>query len=646
MAVIFSGFGRNATTEFVPTVIFHEIAWMGTGTSAHQQWLELYNAGDTPVKLDGWTLQTESGSVHNRLSGTLQPGHIYLVARPDDDSFSGITIHHELQGYLSPEGEILKLYDDQANLVDRVDQWYAGDAKRAATMQRVYPYQKGDRYDSWKSSTIRYDNGYGTPGFRRPPPDYGQEIYYVYHGPNTINIFFNQSALIELALEGNEANHRINLEERIIDRIRSAQQRIDVTAYEINLPEMIDALMERAAAGIHIRLLLDAKVPTDDKRDHRYARMRLHLENMMRGRDGELGTDDSIHVFANSPIFAVADPDMREDFGLPRDPGRDLERVEVQIGSRRISGYILTEGERRGDKSYYSPSSQMHNKFILIDDYRVLTGSMNFTETGVYGGTRDRLQGRIRGNSNNLLDIHSPEITAIYREEFNQMWGSETMRPDPDTARFHGRKEHGRNPHHVNLGGIPVRVYFSPGYDVVRAIAEFVEQEARESVYFSIFAWSDSELENILKRKWEGSPYDLDGDPTGFRIKGVFERLFWNQWWSANINMEGREASRSSARNPNIRWRNPPPVFRDREARKLHHKYMLIDADTTYDPTVITGSANWSRNANDINDENSLFIHDRRIANQYLQEFYARYVQAGGAVYQDAIPRYVAAGEN
>ncbi len=52
---------------------------------------------------------------------------------------------------------------------------------------------------------------------------------------------------------------------------------------------------------------------------------------------------------------------------------------------------------------------------------------------------------------------------------------------------------------------------------------------------------------------------------------------------------------------------------------KLHHKYAVIDGQV-----VITGSHNWSAAANHDNDENTLFIYDARIANQYEQEFRAR----------------------
>ncbi|MCP5062566.1 MAG: T9SS type A sorting domain-containing protein, partial [Ignavibacteriae bacterium] len=39
---------------------------------------------------------------------------------------------------------------------------------------------------------------------------------------------------------------------------------------------------------------------------------------------------------------------------------------------------------------------------------------------------------------------------------------------------------------------------------------------------------------------------------------------------------------------------------------------------------------NWSRSANEKNDENTLIIHDVYIANQYMQEFKSSYNQLGG----------------
>jgi len=76
-----------------------------------------------------------------------------------------------------------------------------------------------------------------------------------------------------------------------------------------------------------------------------------------------------------------------------------------------------------------------------------------------------------------------------------------------------------------------------------------------------------------------------------------------------------------------------PPVFLSRVEGGgiLHHKYMLIDADSVEsNPIVITGSQNWTSSAEEVNDENTLIIHDAGIAQQHLQEFIARFKEAGG----------------
>jgi hypothetical protein len=58
----------------------------------------------------------------------------------------------------------------------------------------------------------------------------------------------------------------------------------------------------------------------------------------------------------------------------------------------------------------------------------------------------------------------------------------------------------------------------------------------------------------------------------------------------------------------------------------IHHKYAIADANKTdSDPTVLTGSHNWTWSAENINDEITLIIHDADAANLFLQEFEARW---------------------
>jgi phosphatidylserine/phosphatidylglycerophosphate/cardiolipin synthase-like enzyme len=55
----------------------------------------------------------------------------------------------------------------------------------------------------------------------------------------------------------------------------------------------------------------------------------------------------------------------------------------------------------------------------------------------------------------------------------------------------------------------------------------------------------------------------------------------------------------------------------------MHHKVLIIDGRT-----VVTGSYNFTANAERRNDENVLVIHNPQIAAQFLEEFHRLYDQA------------------
>ena len=65
-----------------------------------------------------------------------------------------------------------------------------------------------------------------------------------------------------------------------------------------------------------------------------------------------------------------------------------------------------------------SGSGLMHHKFVVVDDRSVITGSANFTSSGLHG---DAGKSRTRGNVNHLLRIDSPALAAVFRREFERM---------------------------------------------------------------------------------------------------------------------------------------------------------------------------------------------------------------------------------
>ncbi|MFQ5534092.1 MAG: phospholipase D-like domain-containing protein [Sphingomonadales bacterium] len=615
-------------------VEINEIAWMGTTVSANDEWIELRNTTAAAVSLSGWTLKATDGTPSITLSGSIPAGGFFLLERTDDTTVPGITADLIYTGAMENGGEVLELRDGGGVLIDSVNNWAAGDNTTKATMERIPT--------GWQTGTAAYDVGLGTPGATNTGVSGGgggggggttQFLNQVSNEPGAINVYFNKNALTDYATAGNLANHQINLEERLISRLGGAQSTIDLAIYEINLTAIADALIERAAAGVFVRVIADSKdpSPTDTDRVTRYEDMRLQLERLLRGTDGTIGTADDIALFSDSPIFAVEDSAKRTAAGLPATLD-GLTQVTVGVGNGTETGYLIADAElKTAPSNYYAEGDQAHNKFAVIDGAWVWTGSWNFTLTGLYGDAANQTAGILGGNTQHSIEINDVTLASAFTTEFEEMWGSSTMTPDPAVSNFHSRKID-NTPHFFTVGGRTVELYFSPGDDAVGNVTSYVTTSADFSAYFSIFAWSTQGLVDALKVKWEGSDQDLVGTLTGFDVQGVFDASFWNQWWSASVDMTGRTASQTSQGNPNTRWANPAPVLIDNEDRKLHSKTMIIDACTVSDPSVVVGSTNWSVNGNDVNDENLLIVHDAAIANQFLQEYYARYQAAGGAI--------------
>lgn len=625
---------QTAHAATTGTVAINEIAWMGTSYSYNNEWIELHNTTSSAVDVNGWTLHAADGSPAISLSGSIAAGGYYLLERTSDNSVPGVAADLIYTGSLGNSGEILELKDSSGTLIDTADAWYAGDNTTKATMERVDPLVAGTEATNWIDSTKTYDGGNGTPRAVNSKvkgcTDRTEHLNNVSEAEGAINVYFNKCADTSYASSGNEANYNVNLETRLIERLNQATTSIDFATYEINLPGIVDALIAKAAEGIDVRVIADAKDASDLHYAERFKTMRLQVEKMVRGQDGKVGTADDIYVFSDSPMFAVEDSSARADFGLPATP-EDFPLETVAVGNSDVSGYLFVEAEEKSADAYYSPGTQMHNKFAVIDDRWVFTGSWNFTVTGLYGTETNMEQGILDGNQQHVVEINWPALADVFEVEFNEMWGSSDLSPDMAASNFNTRKVD-NTIHEVDVNGKIVEIYFSAGDDAVGKMREFVRTSADINTYFTIFAWSDQGLVDELKNLWEGSYNDLEGTLTGFEIKGVFDRSFWNQWWSASVDMTGRTSSQESVDNPNTRWANPAPVYEANEVRKLHSKTMLIDADTNSDPTVIVGSTNWSNNGNNINDENLLFIHDAAITNQFVQEFNVRYTNAGGVV--------------
>ena len=270
----------------------------------------------------------------------------------------------------------------------------------------------------------------------------------------------------------------------------------------------------------------------------------------------------------------------------------------------------------------YSGSNLMHNKFILFDvrdsttlaDDIVWTGSYNVTDNGT------------DLNAQNVIVIKDPNVGAAFLAEFNEMWGSDSMVPDADNSKFSTSKTDNSD-HWFWVGDVQVECFFSPTEDAMDTIAQYVVSTADTSVDFCIFSFTYQAICDSMKNHWNGESGEY------CNVRGVFDATFWTgSPYSKARDMAGF----ADAPNP---WSPPLDTLQkiitkdNVDGNLLHSKYMIIDAfKTDSDPIVVTGSANWSNNSNNYNDENIVIIHSSRVANLYYQDFAARMQEAGGAL--------------
>lgn len=122
-------------------VLINEIAWMGTETSANDEWIELKNTSTSTVDISAWVLESQDGSPKINLSGSISAGGFFLLERTDDFSVLNIRADQIYSGALSNSGEILLLKDGSGREIDKVDgrdNWaLGGDNNKKLTLQKT-----------------------------------------------------------------------------------------------------------------------------------------------------------------------------------------------------------------------------------------------------------------------------------------------------------------------------------------------------------------------------------------------------------------------------------------------------------------------------------------------------------------------------
>ncbi|MDJ0702734.1 MAG: phospholipase D-like domain-containing protein [Leptolyngbyaceae cyanobacterium MO_188.B28] len=401
-----------------------------------------------------------------------------------------------------------------------------------------------------------------------------------------IQVYFNHSEA-NIYIEPYRGTQRLgdNLEQVMIETINQAQTSIDLAAYELGLPKLARALRDRHRAGVQIRIILDnqhnrawSEVSPSDvgalqgSERNKYEEFR-HLADQDRNgqlSSAEMAEADALHI---------------------------LKKAQIPI----------LDDTADGSKG----SGIMHHKFIVVDNRHLMTGSANYTTSGVHG---DGLAPDSRGNANALLKIESPALANLFTQEFELMWGDG---PAGRKNSLFGLQKPYRPTRQITTPGSVIDIQFSPtsrklpwSESVNGAIARTLSS-AVQSIDLALFVFSDQMISNQLAQKAE----------TGLSVKALIDPSFVYRNYSEGLDMLGLAIPdhRCQYESGNQPWEQPILSVGTPElpaGDKLHHKFALID-----DRTVIIGSHNWSNAANEKNDENLLVIQNPTVAAHFRREF-------------------------
>ncbi len=211
----------------------------------------------------------------------------------------------------------------------------------------------------------------------------------------------------------------------------------------------------------------------------------------------------------------------------------------------------------------------MHNKFTVVDNKVISTGSMNYTDGDAYH------------LNNNLIIINNSQLAQNYTAEFEKMFVKKQFGPNKDKGV--------PNPV-LTISGVKVENYFSAEDGVAQHIIDTIKANAKQSIYFMAFSFTHDGIAQAMEEKAKA----------GVKLGGVFETTGSDTAFSeyGKLKKAGYE------------------VYTDGNPWVMHHKVIIID-----EQIVIFGSFNFSSNADKANDENLLIVYDAVMAKAFKAEY-------------------------
>ncbi|HEY7280804.1 MAG TPA: phospholipase D-like domain-containing protein [Actinomycetota bacterium] len=222
----------------------------------------------------------------------------------------------------------------------------------------------------------------------------------------------------------------------------------------------------------------------------------------------------------------------------------------------------------------------------------VLTGSTNWTLNGLY----------YQANVSHVID--DPALAARYLALFEQLWDG--LDPEDTRTWIDAQDPIAEND--------PIELLFSPrsGQNDLARYVSLIDGAERTVLFMTAFDLYDDVLSALAGETGNQGVLRWGLQNSASRVTG------YDRTHDRNFTARGSLRTAPKGFIPESSHGQDGSIL-------IHGKIILLDFDTA-NPTVITGSANYSYSSSYSNDENALVIHgDARVADVYLCELFRWY---------------------
>lgn len=332
--------------------------------------------------------------------------------------------------------------------------------------------------------------------------------------------------------------------------LTKAETSVDFAIYGMrNQTDVLTALTDAKARGVRVRGVVD--------RDHE-------------GKNYYTSTDKLVEALGRVASDREADMKLarreaREGWGgepacaRPAGTAGPVQCLAYDLGDSCLLAAHASREELAGGDAI------MHDKFFVVDERFVWTGSTNVSDS-CSGGY----------NANLVAVIDSPELARRYTEEFEQM---HTKGQYHQLKRSRGRLK-------VQLADAEVELLFSPQDSPIRTGVRPLIKQAKQRIDIAVFFLTHKHITEDL----------IEAHQRGVKVRVVLDAT------AARNEYTKHELLRAAG----------IPVKVENWGGKMHMKATAIDGEV-----VIAGSMNWTSSGEFSNDENTLLVHSTTHAAQF-----------------------------